>query len=65
MKPAFALVTAIFAIATFVAAQSVKDLEALRGKTVPDFRLRRIDGKVQRFSQFRGKVVLLNFWSPY
>lgn len=40
-------------------------LETLKGKTVPDFQLRDLNGKVHKFSQFRSKVVLLNFWSPY
>lgn len=65
MKPTVAFVTTICVASTFVAAQPMKNLEALKGKTVPDFQLRRIDGKVQKFSQYRGKVVLLNFWSPY
>lgn len=65
MKRTVALVTAIFVAATLVFAQPMKNLETLKGKTVPDFRLRRIDGEVQKFSQYRGKVVLLNFWSPY
>jgi cytochrome oxidase Cu insertion factor (SCO1/SenC/PrrC family) len=42
-----------------------KNLEALKDKTVPDFQFRDLNGKVYRFSQFRGKVLLLNFWSPY
>jgi cytochrome oxidase Cu insertion factor (SCO1/SenC/PrrC family) len=42
-----------------------KNLEALKGKTVSDFQFRDLNGKVYRFSQFRGKVLLLNFWSPY
>ena len=65
MKPIGAVAAIVFVIATFAVAQTAKNLEALKGKTVPDFRLRRIDGEVQRFSQYRGKVILLNFWSPY
>ncbi|MFN3421085.1 MAG: TlpA family protein disulfide reductase [Armatimonadota bacterium] len=65
MRWNFAFLTAIFVTATFVVAQTPKNLEALKGKTVPDFQLRSIEGKVQKFSQFRGKVILLNFWSPY
>ena len=42
-----------------------QNLEALKGKTVSDFQFRDLNGKVYRFSQFRGKVLLLNFWSPY
>jgi thiol-disulfide isomerase/thioredoxin len=31
----------------------------------PDFTLQSIDGKIVRFSDFRGKAVLLNFWATY
>ena len=31
----------------------------------PDFRLNDIDGKVYRLSDFRGKVVLINFWATW
>lgn len=65
MRWNFAFLTAIFVTAAFVVAQTLKNLEALKGKTVPDFQLQSIDGKVQKFNQFRGKVILLNFWSPY
>lgn len=65
MRTTFAIAALIFAHAAFATAQPMKGLEALKGKTVPDFQLQSIDGKVQNFSQFRGKVVLLNFWSPY
>ena len=64
LKKAVGLAIAFFAFSVLLSAQS-KNLEALKGKTVPDFQLRDLDGKVYRFSQFRGKVLLLNFWSPY
>ncbi|MDW8030104.1 MAG: thiol-disulfide oxidoreductase, partial [Armatimonadota bacterium] len=50
---------------TLVYSQLGKDLQALKGKTVPDFQIRDLNGKTVKFSHFRGKVVLLNFWSPY
>jgi len=31
----------------------------------PDFTLQSIDGKIVRFSDFRGKAVLLSFWATY
>ncbi len=52
-------------ILTAIYGQPIKDLQALKGKTVPDFQLRDLNGKAIKFSQFRGKVLLLNFWSPY
>ena len=64
LKKAVSSAIAFFALSALLLAQP-KNLEALKGKTVPDFQLRDLDGKVYRFSQFRGKVVLLNFWSPY
>jgi len=64
LKKAVGLAIAFFAFSVLLSAQS-KNLEALKGKTVPDFQLRDLDGKVYCFSQFRGKVLLLNFWSPY
>lgn len=65
MRQTFAFKVAIFVFVALLFAQPVKKLEALKGKTVPDFQLQSINGKVQKFSQFRGKVILLNFWSPY
>ena len=35
------------------------------GDEAPDFRLRDLDGNVTSLSQFRGKVVLLNFWATW
>ncbi|MFA0766906.1 MAG: hypothetical protein OXFUSZZB_000234 [Candidatus Fervidibacter sp.] len=49
---------------TIASAHTVVNLEALKGKIVPDFRLRDLAGRERNFRQFRGKVVLLNFWSP-
>jgi len=49
---------------TIASAHTVINLEALKGKIVPDFRLRDLAWQERNFRQFRGKVVLLNFWSP-
>ena len=35
------------------------------GKSAPDFALPDIDGKVHRLSEYRGKVVLVNFWATW
>lgn len=65
MHQTLTLLASTLVVITFAAAQPVKNLESLKGKTVPDFRLRSVYGEIMKFSQFRGKVVLLNFWSPY
>jgi peroxiredoxin len=36
---------------------------AARDRTVPDFELPDLSGKMVRFSSFRGKTVFLNFWT--
>jgi peroxiredoxin len=38
---------------------------SLIGKEAPDFALRAIDGHNLRLSEFRGQVVLLNFWARW
>jgi len=37
----------------------------LLGKDAPDFALKGLDGKNLRLSEFRGQVVLLNFWARW
>lgn len=39
--------------------------DAHKGKPVPDFTVRDINGKEHKLSDYRGKVLLLNFWSPH
>lgn len=57
-----AIVAAVFGI---VWLQSAKyDLLAV-GKTAPDFALTDLNDKPQRLSDFRGKVVFLNFWATW
>ncbi len=34
-------------------------------QSLPDFTFRSLDGKVYRLSDFRGKIVLLNFWASW
>lgn len=44
----------------------VAERHAVRvGDEAPNFRLRDLDGNLTSLSQFRGKVVLLNFWATW
>ena len=38
---------------------------AKQGLTAPDFTLRNLEGRDVRLSQYRGKIVLLEFWAPW
>src|ERR1700684_2569259 len=38
---------------------------ALMGKTAPDFVLKGLDGNNLRLSEYRGQVVLVNFWARW
>ncbi len=40
-------------------------IEELRGRTAPDFLLKDLGGKPFRLSDYRGKVILLNFWATW
>lgn len=40
-------------------------IEELRGKTAPDFLLNDLAGKPFRLSDYRGKIMLLNFWATW
>lgn len=60
----FALIVAI----SFLRAQPSVVPEVMKpyiGKPVPDATLVDVDGKRHKLSSFKGKVVLLNFWSPH
>lgn len=42
-----------------------KALDAMEKEGVPDFELKRIDGTPLKLSDFRGKIVILNFWASW
>src|ERR1700726_4258329 len=46
-----------------LAASSIAAAPSLVGKDAPDFALRGLDGRNMRLSEFRGQVVLVNFWT--
>src|SRR6202040_3962713 len=59
MRRATALLTAVLAGASFAAAPTMV------GKDAPDFVLKARDGRNLRMSEFRGQVVLVNFWARW
>jgi peroxiredoxin len=46
-----------------MAALSIAAAPTIVGKQAPDFALRGLDGRNLRLSEFRGQVVLVNFWT--
>src|ERR1700684_2343509 len=46
-----------------MAASSLAAAPTIVGREAPDFVLRGLDGRNLRLSEFRGQVVLVNFWS--
>src|SRR6202012_2622127 len=46
-----------------LAATSTAATPSIVGKPAPDFVLRGLDGRNLRLSEFRGQVVLVNFWA--
>ena len=50
-------------LAFALTAASIAAAPGIVGKPAPDFVLRGLDGRNLRLSEFRGQVVLVNFWS--
>src|SRR5258708_28355536 len=59
------LVACGFAMGALLAAAALSAVPTLVGKPAPDFALRSMDGKNRRLSEFRGQVVLVNFWARW
>jgi peroxiredoxin len=53
------ILSALFAVSSLAAVPSMV------GKEAPDFALKGMDGKNLRLSEFRGQVVLVNFWARW
>jgi peroxiredoxin len=55
-----------FATSTGTAGGSAEDESAARGKVrAPEFRLQASDGSLRRLQDYRGKLLLLNFWATW
>ena len=52
-------------LAALAAALPVAAASRLKGQTAPDFVLKSLSGENIRLSEFRGQVVLLNFWASW
>jgi peroxiredoxin len=58
-------VACVLALSALFAAVSMAAAPNLVGKDAPDFVLKSADGKNLRLSEFRGQVVLVNFWARW
>ena len=60
--PAGSLILSALMVASSLIAPATAAAPTLVGKDAPDFVLKSMDGKNLRMSEFRGQVVLVNFW---
>jgi peroxiredoxin len=63
--PGLRLIIGALLTASFLAAASNAAAPTLVGKDAPDFVLKGMDGRNLRMSEYRGQVVLVNFWARW
>jgi peroxiredoxin len=63
--PGLRLVLAAMLAAALLVTASTAASPTLVGKDAPDFVLKGLDGRNLRMSEFRGQVVLVNFWARW
>jgi|ERR1700722_14232539 peroxiredoxin len=65
MRSALILCGTILAGSWALPALAAEQMQALLGKDAPDFVLKANDGTNLRLSEYRGQVVLVNFWARW
>lgn len=62
----FQLLFFLLPISDVVAADQARSIYELENKIIaPDFSLKDVDGKTHKLSDYRGKVVMINFWATW
>ena len=59
------LIGAVLSGLTLLGTAEARDLQAYKGGAAPPLVLKDLSGKTQDLKQYRGKVVLINFWATW
>jgi cytochrome oxidase Cu insertion factor (SCO1/SenC/PrrC family) len=68
VKGGFAAALAVLAVGLVAGSQSARAQEGqspLVGRTVPEVRVKDLDGRQHSLSEYRGKIILLNFCASW
>ena len=60
-----AVIVIIFGVSKFIASSKIQELNAEGIKKAPEFTLLDIDGARTSLSDFKGKVIILDFWATW